>query len=153
DASAEMALSWEEMFRLIAKGKLQIFIGTVQLDRFGASNISVIGDWSKPKAQLIGARGIPDDLWGCERLNLHIRSHNPKVFVEKVDFVCGFGKRPDVGPTGIAPAKPGIVVSDLGVFDFEGEDGAMRILSLHPGVSLEQVQKATGFPLSDPGAD
>lgn len=153
DASAEMALSWEEMFRLIAHGKLQIFIGTVQLDRFGASNISVIGDWSKPKAQLIGARGIPDDLWGCERLNFHIRSHNPKVFVEQVDFVCGFGKRPDVGPTGIAPAKPGIVVSDLGVFDFEGEGGAMRILSLHPGVSFEQVQKATGFALANPGAD
>src|SRR5690606_25284670 len=119
DVTAEMALSWVDMFRLIAQVKLHIFIRTVQLDRYGASNISVIGDWSKPKAQLIGARGIPDDLWGCERLNFHIRSHNPKVFVEKVDFVCGFGKRPDLGPTGIAPAKPGIVVSDLGVFDFE----------------------------------
>lgn len=154
DDSAAMALGWEEMFRLIAKGKLQIFIGTVQLDRYGASNISVIGDWSKPKAQLIGARGIPDDLWGCERLNFHIRSHTPKVFVETVDFVCGFGRPPAaLGPTGIAPARPGLVVSDLGVFDFEGEGGAMRIVSLHPGVSFAQVQQATGFALADPGAD
>lgn len=151
--SATMALGWEEMFRLIAHQKLQIWIGSVQIDRFGGSNISVIGDWSRPRAQLIGARGIPDDLWGCERLNYHIRNHTPKSFVEKVDFVCGFGKAPDLGPQSMTHAAPGVVVSDLGVFDFEGPDGAMRVVSLHPGVDFARVQEMTAFELPDPGAD
>lgn len=153
DDSAAMALGWEEMFRLIVHQKLQIWIGSVQIDRFGGSNISVIGDWARPRAQLIGARGIPDDLWGCERLNYHIRNHTPKSFVEKVDFVCGFGKAPDLGRLGIQPAAPGTVVSDLGVFDFGGPDGTMRVVSLHPGVDFARVQEMTGFALPDPGSE
>ncbi|WP_173934697.1 CoA-transferase [Chelativorans sp. Marseille-P2723] len=153
DESATMALGWEEMFRLIAHQKLQIWIGSVQIDRFGGSNISVIGDWERPRAQLIGARGIPDDLWGCETLNYHIRKHTPKSFVEKVDFVCGFGKSPDLGSVGVQPAAPGVVISDLGVFDFNGADGAMRVVSLHPGVDFAKVQEMTGFELADPGPD
>lgn len=153
DASARVGLDWEQMFRLIAQQKLQIWIGAVQIDRSGASNISVAGSWDRPKAQFIGARGIPDDLWGCERLNYHIRTHSPKAFVERVDFVCGFGRDPDPARLGAVPARPGTVVSDLGVFDFAGLDGTMRIVSLHPGVSFATVQEKTGFALPDPGAD
>ncbi|MCT8973766.1 CoA-transferase [Microbaculum marinisediminis] len=153
DATAKMALDWEQMFRMIAQQKLQIWIGAVQIDRRGASNISVIGDWRKPRAQFIGARGIPDDLWGCERLNFHIRTQSPRTFVEKVDFVCGFGQTPDLGEQIMRPAAPGMVVSDLGVFDYGGPDGTMRVVSLHPGVSFETVQERTGFELPDPGKD
>lgn len=153
DGTARMSLGWEEMFRLIAQQKLQIWIGSVQIDRTGASNISVIGDWNRPRAQLIGARGIPDDLWGCERLNFHIRNHTPKSFVEKVDFLCGFGRNPGFGKQTTAPAAPGTVVSDLGVFDFEGPDGTMRVVSLHPGVTFAKVQDQTGFELPDPGPE
>jgi glutaconate CoA-transferase subunit B len=153
DASARMSLDWEQMFRMIAQQKLQIWMGAVQIDRTGGSNISVIGSWDRPKAQLIGARGIPDDLWGCERLNFHIRTHSPKAIVEKVDFVCGFGSSPAFGEQTAMPAAPGIVVSDLGVFDYKGPDGTMQIVSLHPGVTFETVQERTGFGLPDPGPD
>ncbi|WP_417599145.1 hypothetical protein [Pararhodobacter oceanensis] len=152
DGSARMALGWEEMFRLIAQHKLQIWIGSVQIDRNGASNISVIGDWASPRAQLIGSRGIPDDLWGCERLNFHMRKQTPKSFVEKVDFVSGFGRDPGTGVNSITPAQPGVVVSDLGVYDYGGPEGAMRVVSLHPGVTFAQAQEMTGFELPDPGA-
>ena len=153
DATARMSLDWEQMFRMIAQQKLQIWIGSVQIDRTGGSNISVIGDWQKPRAQLIGARGIPDDLWGCERLNFHMRTHSPKAFVEKVDFVCGFGDSPDFGRQSARAAAPGIVVSDLGVFDFNGPDGTMQIVSLHPGIDFDTVQDKTGFELPNPGAN
>lgn len=154
DSSARMSLDWEQMFRMIAQQKLQIWIGAVQIDRTGGSNISVVGPWEKPKAQFVGARGIPDDLWGCERLNFHIRNHTAKTFVEKVDFVCGFGQSPDLGKTGATThAAPGTIVSDLGVFDFGGADGTMRVVSLHPGVSFDTVQERTGFELADPGPD
>jgi glutaconate CoA-transferase subunit B len=153
DASARMSLDWEQMFRMIAQQKLQIWMGAVQIDRTGGSNISVIGSWDRPKAQLIGARGIPDDLWGCERLNFHIRTHSPKAIVEKVDFVCGFGSSPAFGGQTAKPAAPGIVVSDLGVFDYKGPDGTMQVVSLHPGVTFDTVQERTGFELPDPGPD
>lgn len=151
DDTARVSLDWEQMFRMIAQQKLQIWIGSVQLDRTGGSNISVIGSWDQPRAQLIGARGIPDDLWGCERLNFHIRNHTPKSFVEKVDFVCGFGTDPKMNTGSAKPAKPGTVISDLGVFDFESADGAMRVQSLHPGVDFATVQERTGFDFPDPG--
>ena len=144
--SSRMNLSWQEMFHLIAHRKLQIWIGTVQIDRYGASNISVIGPWAKPKAQLVGARGVPDDLWGCERLCYHIRRHSPRTFVSKVDFVCGRGNgdpAPEQRP--VHRAKPSVVVSNLGVFDFGAPDGGMRVLSLHDGVTISHVQEKTGF--------
>jgi glutaconate CoA-transferase subunit B len=144
--SGRMNLSWQEMFHLIAHGKLQIWIGVVQLDQYGASNISVIGPWAKPKAQLVGARGVPDDLWGCEILCYHVRKHTKCTIVAKVDFVCGRGNEDrSVKVRMVRPARPGLVVTDLGVFDFEGPDGSMRVVSLHPGVTLESVQENSGF--------
>jgi glutaconate CoA-transferase subunit B len=149
--SARIGLDWEQMFQLIAQGKLQIWVGAVQIDKFGNSNISVIGTWDKPRVQLIGARGVPDDLWGCKRISYHIRRHTPHAFVDKVDFVCGAGfNNVDASRKGPKPAPPGLVISDLGVFDFDPATGQMRIMSLHPGVTVEQVQKKTGFALLVP---
>jgi glutaconate CoA-transferase, subunit B len=148
--TARMSFDWVEMFELIAQDRLQIWIGAVQLDRHGNSNISVIGSWDKPRAQLVGARGVPDDLWGCERLCYHIRKHSPKSFVEKVDFVCGFGYPPADIRSSKQPAKPGVVVSDLGVFDFDPKTRSMRISTLHPGVSFDDVQSRTGFSWPKP---
>ncbi len=147
--SARMSLDWEQMFRLIPQQRLQIWIGAVQIDRQGSSNISVIGPWYQPRVQLVGARGIPDDLWGCERLNYHIRHHSRRSFVERVDFVCGFGHTEERRAYRERPARPGTVVSNLGVFVFDGEGGAMTIESLHPGVDFDTVQSRTGFVFGD----
>jgi len=144
-STARMGLDWEQMFQLIAQGRLQIWVGAVQIDRHGNSNISVIGSWDKPRIQLVGARGVPDDLWGCARLCYHIRKHTPKSFVDKVDFICSFGDGSDYENQTNRPARPGVVVSDLGVFDLDPTTKSMKIVSLHPGVSLEEVQSRTGF--------
>jgi acyl CoA:acetate/3-ketoacid CoA transferase beta subunit len=144
--TARIALPWDELFQIIAQGRFQIFIGAVQVDRFGASNISVIGSWDRPKVQLVGARGVPDDLWGCERLCYHIRQHTKRSIVEKVDFVCSFGYGPGRDPRA---AKPGLVVTDLGVFDFDADSG-MRIVSLHPDVGFATLQERTGFTWPEP---
>lgn len=151
--TARINMDWQQLFHAIAQGRLQFWIGTVQIDRKGNSNISAIGPWDKPKAQLIGARGVPDDLWGCEKLDYSVRRHNRRSFVEKVDFVCGLGYGPERDMLSRKPAKPGVVVSDLGVFGFDAVTGNMRISSLHPGVSYDTVQQQTGFELPRPAGD
>lgn len=151
--SARVSLGWQEMFDLIAQHRLQIWIGTVQIDQRGNSNISVVGDWERPKIQLIGARGVPDDLWGCERLCYHVRKHSKRSFVQRVDFVCGFGYGPERDALPKKAALPGTVVSDLGVFDFDEASGEMRVQSLHPGVTFALLQDRTGFAWPAPGGD
>jgi acyl CoA:acetate/3-ketoacid CoA transferase beta subunit len=111
-------------------------MGATQLDRFGRQNISCIGPHDRPKAQLIGARGAPGNTIN-HTTSYFIPQHTKRVFVDKVDFVCGVG---------VDHAKElRCVISNLGVFDFEG--GVMRVRSLHPGVTLAQVQAATGFEI------
>jgi acyl CoA:acetate/3-ketoacid CoA transferase beta subunit len=149
-ATARIGLDWEQMFQLIAQGRLQIWVGAVQIDKSGNSNISVVGKWEKPRVQLIGARGVPDDLWGCKRLNYHIRRQTKHSFVERVDFVCGAGFDGKSSDRSFKRAPPGLVISDLGVFDFDSKAGSMRIRSLHPGVDFERVRKMTGFTWPEP---
>ncbi len=151
-ATARMSLDWEQMFQLIAQGRLQIWVGAVQIDQYGASNISVVGDWNRPTVQLIGARGVPDDLWGCEHICYHLRTQTRRSLVAAVDFECAFGNRGERTRVGRKAARPGLVVTDLGVYDFNTRDGRMQIVSLHPGVDFNTAQERCGFELERPSS-
>jgi hypothetical protein len=71
------------------------------------------------------------------------------VFVEKVDVVTGIGydRAAELGPEAARFHRIPRVVSNLGVFDFETPDHSMRLSSLHPGVTVDDVVAATGFEL------
>lgn len=121
-----------------------------QIDRFGQANISCLGpDYDKPKTQLLGARGFPGN--SINHINSYlVAAHNTRVFVAgEVDMVAAVGYNP-------ARRTPGMrgdfidlrhIVTDLCVLDFQGPDHAIRVCSLHPGVTFDEVQAATGFPL------
>ncbi|MGH8454901.1 MAG: ketoacid CoA transferase, partial [Nevskiales bacterium] len=82
--------------------------------------------------------------------SMFVPNHGPRVFVEgEVDIVCSVGYRKERWPAGVNSKLMKIhhIVTDLCVMDFGGADHAVRVVSLHPGVSFEQVQAATGFPL------
>ncbi len=138
-------IDWMEQWDLISADKLRIFLGPAQIDRYGNSNISVLGDWSKPKVQLVGSRGIPDDAVRISELYFHVTQHSPRTFVERVDFVCGLGFGEERHRLGLTTGLPKKVISDLGVFGFDAEREHMVIETLHPGVSLELCQERTGF--------
>jgi glutaconate CoA-transferase subunit B len=142
-------MPFRNIFGLIWNGKRHAMTMPVQLDRFGQCNISFIGDPDKPKVQLLGVRGIPGNTIN-HPCSYFVGNHSPRAFVERVDMVSGVGYDPERWPEGVRSdfAKLNIVVTNLAVLDFEGPNHAMRVRSLHPGVTLDQVREQTGFELS-----
>ncbi|HEY5014654.1 MAG TPA: CoA-transferase [Acidimicrobiia bacterium] len=142
---------YRKMFDIVFNGPRHIMMGATQIDRFGNQNIAFIGTADRPTTQLIGFRGAPGNT-----INNHtsywISSHSPKVFVERVDVVSGIGydRAAELGPVAARFHRIPRVVSNLGVFDFETPEHTMRLASVHPGVTVEQVVAATGFALVIP---
>jgi acyl CoA:acetate/3-ketoacid CoA transferase beta subunit len=122
-----------------------------QVDRFGNQNISCIGDWARPKTQLIGVRGAPGNTIN-HTTSYWVPSHSTRSFVDHVDMVGGVGydRAAASGPSAQRFHEIRVVISNLGVFDFETPDHAMRLRSVHPGVGVDEVTAATGFALVIP---
>ncbi|MER5884415.1 CoA-transferase [Streptomyces sp. NPDC001941] len=143
DGGVEGWLPYRRHLTLVTSGKRHVMMGASQIDRYGNQNISCVGDWERPRRQLLGVRGAPVNTLN-NPVSYWVPKHSPRVFVEKVDMVCGVGyDRADGARYHRLPR----VVSDLGVFDFDTPDHRMRLVSLHPGVSVERVAAATGFDL------
>ncbi|MEY9871004.1 acyl CoA:acetate/3-ketoacid CoA transferase beta subunit [Streptacidiphilus sp. MAP12-33] len=136
-------LPYRQHLSLAMGGRRHVMMGASQIDRYGNQNISCVGDWARPTRQLLGFRGAPMNTLN-NSTSYWVPRHSARVFVERVDVVCGVGNDRAVGPYhGLRR-----VVSDLGVFDFATADGSMRLAAVHPGVTVEQVVAATGFPLA-----
>ncbi len=138
---------FSSIFDILQSGRRRSMMGASQLDRYGNQNISCIGDWRRPKRQLIGVRGAPGNTVN-HRTNYWVPRHSPKVFVEKVDVVSGVGndRARAAGGAALRFHDLGVVITDLAVLDY-GTDGRLRIRSVHPGVTVEEVQRGTGFEL------
>jgi glutaconate CoA-transferase subunit B len=150
--TARARVSWEELFSMVFRQKFFVWVGPAQIDQNGNANISVIGDWNNPKAALVGARGLPDDSVHLKAIHYHVADHSKRSFVAHVDFVAAVGLGEARERANVKDGGPGIVVSNLGVFDFDDALGKMRLQSLHPGVPLQEVQEKTGFELVIPAA-
>ncbi|MFC9928827.1 CoA-transferase subunit beta [Streptomyces sp. NPDC127190] len=146
DGTVEGWLPYRRHLELVTGGRRHVMMGASQIDRYGNQNISCIGDWARPARQLLGVRGAPVNTLN-HPTSYWIPKHSRRVFVEKVDMVCGVGYDRAAGaPYHRIPR----VVSDLGVFDFATPDRTMRLVSVHPGVTVDQVREATGFELVIP---
>ncbi|MFF2810913.1 CoA-transferase subunit beta [Streptomyces sp. NPDC058000] len=151
DGRPEGWLPYRQHLAMVTGGKRHVMMGASQLDRFGNQNISCIGDWERPTRQLLGVRGAPVNTLN-NPTSYWVPKHSRRVFVEQVDMVCGVGydNAAAAGPSATRYHRIPRVVSNLGVFDFATPDHAMRLVSLHPGVTAAEVQEATGFPLARP---
>lgn len=140
-------LPFRTIFDLIASGRRHVLMGASQLDAHGNQNISCIGTFDAPTVQLLGARGAPGNTVN-HATSYWVPAHSPKVFVEQVDVVCGVGTdRAAAEPEAARYHDLRAVVTDLGVLDFEGPGGTLRLVSVHPGVAVDDVRVATGFDL------
>ena len=135
-------LPYRQVFTMLAAGRRHVMMGAAQVDRHGNQNISAIGDWKRPKAQLLGVRGAPGNTVN-HPVSYWVPRHSPRVFTGHVDMVCGVGY--DRGACELRA-----VVTNLAVLDFGTPERVMRLRSVHPGVEVDEVLAATGFPLAVP---
>jgi glutaconate CoA-transferase subunit B len=145
-------LPFRSIFDLLWSGKRHAMTMPTQIDRYGYTNISCIGDWHKPKAQLLGVRGVPGNTINHPN-SFFIGSHTPRAFVERVDMASGVGYDPQRWKPGVKRDFHDLrrVITNLAVLDFAGPQHAMRVRSVHPGVTLEKVQQQTSFQLAVAG--
>src|SRR5579884_1345936 len=149
---AVMATSMADVMETCQRGMVDYtFLGGAQIDPYGNLNSTLIGgDYARPKVRLPGSGGANDLASFCRRI-LVVTNHDRRRFVERLDFLTtpgyltGPGAREAAGlPAGTGPYR---VITDLCVLDFAPDTMRMRVRSLHPGVTPEQVRDATGFAL------
>jgi glutaconate CoA-transferase, subunit B len=151
---ATAVTSMFELFAFYLQGGLIDvgFLGAAQIDRFGNINTTVIGDYDQPKTRLPGSGGACEIAINARQVFVIMRQSN-RSFVEKIDFRTSAGNlggaeaaakiRSEQGWLGRGPS---VVVTDLGIYHF-GEDGEMRLDSLHPGATVEQARETIGWEL------
>lgn len=128
------------------------FLGAAEVDQYGNINSTVIGSYVKPKVRLPGSGGANDIASLAKRVIL-IVSHEKRKFPARLHyrttpgFLDGGDARQRVGLPGGGPSR---VITDLAVLGFEPVSKRMRLESLHPGVTLEEVTANTGFALLVP---
>ena len=151
DLVREAPMPYRSVFDVVWSGRRHIMMMASQIDCEGNQNISAVGPHAAPKVQLVGVRGAPGNSVN-HPTSYWVPDHSVRTFVEHVDVVCGVGyaraAAAGAGATRFHDVR--LVVSNLGVFDFETPDRTMRLRSYHPGVSVDDIAAATGFALSVP---
>jgi acyl CoA:acetate/3-ketoacid CoA transferase beta subunit len=144
-------LPFRSVFDLLWSGRRHVVMVASQIDRFGNHNFACIGPHERPKAQLLGMRGAPGNTIS-HRTSYWVPNHSQQTFVARVDCVSGVGndRAAALGREASRFHDLRRVVSNLGVFDFGGPERSMRLLSVHPGVSVDDVVAQTGFELALP---
>jgi acyl CoA:acetate/3-ketoacid CoA transferase beta subunit len=147
-AEVEGWLPFRQVFDVLWSGRRHAMMAPSQLDRYGNANISAIGDFHRPSAALLGMRGAPGNTVS-HPCSYWVPRHSPRVLVPEVDVVCGVGydRAAAAGPAASRFHELRRVVTNLAVLDFATPDRRLRLASVHPGVTVAEVQAATGFPL------
>lgn len=153
---AVYSMRFEEFFDAAVRGDVdRMFLSGGQIDAYGNTNVTAIGaaGWPEagtPKVKLGGGGGGCNLAATIQRLTLWTTRHRSgRTLVDHCDFITDMGHRTPAGDRaelGYTGAGPERLVTELGVFDYDGE-GHARLRSLFPDVTREEVEAATGFPL------
>ena len=146
---ATSVVSMADLFGLyLQRGLVDVaLLGGAQIDRYGNLNTSVIGEYAHPRTRLPGSGGACEIAINAREVFMIMRL-GKRSFVEKIDFMTSPGHltggdsrerlhMPGKGPT--------LVVTDLAIFNFDNPQREMQLVSLHPGVSIEQVRAEMGW--------
>jgi glutaconate CoA-transferase subunit B len=130
-------------------------IGGIEVDQFGNTNLMGIYDSDgKLKTKGPGPIGAASMASSAKEYVIFMNRHSKSTFVDKVSFRSAFGfgdgfdNREKLGLIGNGPK---CLISPLGVFTFPKPARGMKLQSVHPGVSIEQIIDRTGFDLATTG--
>ena len=149
---ATSVTSMFELFSFYLQGGLIDvgFLGAAQIDKFGNINTTVIGDYDDPATRLPGSGGACEIAINARQVFVIMRQ-SKRSFVDQIDFRTSAGNLGGAADSerirreqGWLGSGPSVVVTDLGIWHFD-ETGEMRLDSLHPGVSLDDVRAATAW--------
>jgi acyl CoA:acetate/3-ketoacid CoA transferase beta subunit len=145
-------MPYRMVFDVLYSGRRHVMMGPSQIDRYGNANISAIGPYERPIVALLGVRGAPGNTVS-HPTSYWVPKQGTRAFVSIVDMVSGIGydRAAAAGPSAARFHELRVVVSNLGVFDFATPDHRMRLRSVHPGVTVDEVRTATGFELAVDG--
>ncbi|MES2171888.1 MAG: CoA-transferase [Actinomycetota bacterium] len=145
-------MPFRKVFEVVAYGRRHVIMGATQIDRYGNQNISAIGDFEKPTRQLLGVRGAPGNTVN-NRTSYWVPRQSARVMVERVDIVSGIGwsRAQEAGPAAARYNDIHRVVTNLGVYDFGGDGHSLRLLSVHPGVTVAEALEASGCAIQIDG--
>ncbi|HEY4010627.1 MAG TPA: CoA-transferase, partial [Acidobacteriaceae bacterium] len=134
-------------------------ITVAQLDKHGRTNNAWIGKGEK-RLRLPGQGGMADVANLHRDFTLYLTRHSRERFVDSVEFCTASRGLLTAEERRRADLQPGKVrlVSDLGLFELDEQQRIFRLLSLHPGVSLEEVRDksagdflvAKALPVTEP---
>ena len=150
--TADAVVSVPEMFNYwLQAGRIDVgFLGAAQIDRFGNINTTLIDRGpGRPPIRLPGAGGAPEIAANCREVLIVLR-HSTRGFVERLDFITSVGHgtgRGDRERLGLRGKGPVAVITDLGILRPDPDTAELVLTDVHPGVDVEQVRAATGWPL------
>ncbi len=128
------------------------FLGGIQVDEYGNLNSTLVGTLDNPKRHFTGSGGA-NDIASLAKRTISIMKHEKRRFQKRVDYITSPGYID--GPNGrenagLRKGGPAKVITDLAVMGFDDKTCRMKLLSLHPNVSLDEVIENTGFDLIIP---
>lgn len=140
-----------EMFRYwLQGGRITIgFLGGAQIDRFANLNTTVVGDYASPKVRLPGGGGAPEIASNCGQIFITM-AMGTRAFVDRLPFITSFGHGTGKGEReklGLKTKGPTKVITDLCVMEPDPDTAELTVVSLHPGVTREEVAAQCGWPL------
>jgi glutaconate CoA-transferase, subunit B len=148
-ATALTTVSVPEIFRYwLQGGRITVgFLGGAQVDRFGNLNTTVIGKYASPKVRLPGAGGAPEIASSCGQVYIVMRQ-GLRSFVKEIDFLTSIGHGrtgTERRALGLKTKGPVLLVTDLCMMSPDSSSRELTVVSLHPGVTRDQVRANTGW--------
>lgn len=142
---ATSAFSMHDVMSMSQAGYVDYgFLGAAQIDCYGNINTTIIGDWDKPKTRLPGSGGANDVASFSHETIIIIGGQSKRTFVDKLDFLTspGYLTGPGAREKAGLPANGGPyrVITQLGIYDFDEKTKWMKLISVHPGVTVEEIK-------------
>jgi glutaconate CoA-transferase subunit A len=131
-------ISLPDVFDSACRGDVDLmFFGAAQVDQEARLNLTCIGPYAAPKVKLAGPAGSPTMRALVRKVVITVNHHSPRTLVREVDFVTSAAGAANESTT---------LITNLGIFGLDG--GILRVVSRHEGVSADELEQKTGFPVA-----